>query len=88
MQSATPQPGPPCILQPGEGISENYGLGWATGGGAIGHGGAYSTHMGIDVQRGLIPVFMVQHAGYPGPDGGKIHPAFIKAAREAFRPSQ
>jgi CubicO group peptidase (beta-lactamase class C family) len=72
-----------------------YGLGWSTSRkanpgaasvipGACGHGGAYSTHMGLDPERGLITVFMVQHAGYPGTDGGKIHPAFTKAAVEAF----
>ncbi len=72
-----------------------YGLGWSTSRpaaaagasvipGACGHGGAYSTHMGIDPTRGLVTVFLVQHAGYPGPDGGKIHPAFLKAAQEAF----
>ncbi len=29
-------------------------------------------------------VYMVQHAGYPGNDGGKILPAFRKAAADAF----
>jgi hypothetical protein len=28
-------------------------------------------------------VFMVQHAGYPNQDGGKIYPTFMKAV-EAF----
>jgi hypothetical protein len=27
---------------------------------------------------------MVQHAGYPGTDGGKILPAFTEAAAAAF----
>ncbi len=71
-----------------------YGLGWSTsrkaGGsdavipGPCGHGGAYATQMKIDPQQQLITVFMVQHAGYPGTDGGKIHPAFLKAAVEQF----
>ena len=72
-----------------------YGLGWSTsrhsGGaqgpvipGSCGHGGAYSTQMGLDPERGLITVFMVQHAGYPGKDGGKIQPAFSRAAVETF----
>ena len=45
---------------------------WAgrTGGGTFGHGGAYATNMTIDPKRGLITVFMVQHAGFPG-DGGQ-----------------
>jgi CubicO group peptidase (beta-lactamase class C family) len=72
-----------------------YGLGWsttrATKGdagpvipGPCGHGGAYSTNMSIEPERRLITVYMVQHAGYAGTDGGKIHPTFVKAAMEAF----
>jgi CubicO group peptidase (beta-lactamase class C family) len=72
-----------------------YGLGWSTSRkadntaeaallGSCGHGGAYSTHMGIDPQRQLITIFMVQHAGYPGTEGGKIHPAFVNAAVAAY----
>jgi len=40
--------------------------------------------MSIDSQKQLVLVYMVQHAGYPGADGGKIHPAFVKAALDAF----
>ena len=72
-----------------------YGFGWSTTRKAhgepqaanlspCGHGGAYSTNMWIDPERQLITVFMVQHAGYPGKDGGKILPAFKKAAEELF----
>src|SRR5579883_755356 len=68
--------------QTGEGIKENYGLGWATGG-TFGHGGAYATNMTIDPKRGLITVFMVQHAGFPN-DGGKSQGAFRKAAEDQF----
>jgi len=68
-----------------------YGLGWSVSGrprngadlehaGAFGHGGAYSTDMQIDIQHQLITIFLVQHAGYPGSDGGKILPEFRKAA--------
>jgi hypothetical protein len=53
------------------------------GGDTAGHAGAYSTGMTIDRKRGLITVFMVQHAGFPG-DGGKSQGAFKKAAEEAF----
>ncbi len=73
----------------------NYGFGWSTTRKAhgepeaanlspCGHGGAYSTNMWIDPQHQLVTVFMVQHAGYPGKDGGKIQPAFMKAAKEMF----
>ena len=68
-----------------------YGFGWSTSRraasatgtvipGPCGHGGAYATNLSIDPARGLVTVFMVQHAGYPGTDGGKILPAFQKAA--------
>jgi len=71
-----------------------YGLGWSVSGrprngadrqhtGAFGHGGAYSTDMQIDVEHQFITIFLVQHAGYPGKEGGKILPAFRKAALRA-----
>jgi CubicO group peptidase (beta-lactamase class C family) len=43
-----------------------------------------TSHFWIDPEHRLITVFMVQHAGYPGTDGGKIQPAFAKAALEKF----
>jgi CubicO group peptidase (beta-lactamase class C family) len=52
--------------------------------GSCGHGGAYATHMEIDPEHRLITIFMVQHSGYPGVDGGKVHSAFTKAAFKAF----
>jgi CubicO group peptidase (beta-lactamase class C family) len=69
--------------QTGDAVKDNYGLGWSVGGDTVGHGGAYSTGMTIDRKRGLIMVFMVQHAGFPG-DGGKSQGAFRKAAEESF----
>jgi CubicO group peptidase (beta-lactamase class C family) len=60
-----------------------YGLGWATNNGVFGHGGAYATDMTIDTKRGLITVFLVQHAGFPG-DGARSRAAFQKAAQERF----
>jgi CubicO group peptidase (beta-lactamase class C family) len=69
--------------QTGEGIKESYGLGWSTGGGSFGHGGAFATNMTVDAGRGLITVFMVQHAGFPK-DGAQSHAAFRKAAIEQF----
>jgi CubicO group peptidase (beta-lactamase class C family) len=73
--------------QTGENIKESYGLGWSTGGGSFGHGGAYATNMTIDIRRGLITVFLVQHAGFPG-NGGKSQGAFRKAAEEQFARSK
>jgi CubicO group peptidase (beta-lactamase class C family) len=72
---------------------DGYGLGWSVGGrapgaanldraGTFGHGGAYSTDMQIDAEHQLIMIFLVQHAGYPGTEGGQILPRFRKAARE------
>ncbi len=66
-----------------EPLKEGYGLGWATGGGSFGHGGAYSTGMSVERDHGLIYVFMVQHAGFPG-NGGTSYEAFRKAATEEF----
>jgi len=83
------------LLSGGQGEG-GYGFGWSTARrasadtgtvipGPCGHGGAYATNLSIDPARGLVTVFMVQHAGYPGKDGGKILPAFQKAA-EALAP--
>ena len=65
------------------GVKAGYGLGWSTGGGTFGHGGAYATNMTIDPRSGLIAVFMVQHAGFPG-NGNQSQAAFRKAAEETF----
>ena len=65
--------------QTGAGIQENYGLGWNTGDGTAGHGGAHATNMTLDWQRGLITVFLVQHAGFPN-DGANSLSAFHAAA--------
>src|SRR5262249_55211439 len=73
--------------QTGAALKEQYGLGWATGAGSFGHGGAYSTNMTIDVKRGLITVFLVQHAGFPK-DGNKSQGAFRKAAEALFGKSR
>jgi CubicO group peptidase (beta-lactamase class C family) len=69
--------------QTGASLKESYGLGWAIGPGTFGHGGAYATNMTIDAKRGLITVFLVQHAGFPGA-GGKSQAAFRQAALEIF----
>lgn len=66
-------------------LATEYGFGFTTGGGRIGHGGAYSTNSNYDQDRQLITIFLVQHAGWPA-DGKKILPAFQAAAEEAFAP--
>jgi CubicO group peptidase (beta-lactamase class C family) len=52
--------------QTAEGIKESYGLGWIVGGSQFGHGGAFATNMNIDTKRGLITIWLVQHAGHRG----------------------
>jgi CubicO group peptidase (beta-lactamase class C family) len=64
-------------------IKDGYGLGFATGPDWCGHGGAYATNMTLDRQRGLILIWMVQHAGFPG-NGGQSQEAFKQAALAAF----
>jgi CubicO group peptidase (beta-lactamase class C family) len=66
-----------------EGMKESWGLGFTVSPGRYGHGGAMATDMTIDTKRGLITVFLVQHAGFPG-DGGKSQAAFRKAAEAKF----
>jgi CubicO group peptidase (beta-lactamase class C family) len=66
----------------------SFGLGWAASkkeGEPFGHGGAYGTNMTIDPKRGLVLVYLIQHTGgFPGKDGGKIHPTFVKAAVQRY----
>jgi CubicO group peptidase (beta-lactamase class C family) len=70
--------------QTGDALEGGYGLGWFTGGGGFGHGGAHATDMKIDPKRGLITVWMVQETGgFPG-EGAKAQGAFQKAALERF----
>jgi len=40
--------------------------------------------MVIDPERGLIVVFLVQHAGFPGRDGDKIFPTVMRTAIDRF----
>jgi CubicO group peptidase (beta-lactamase class C family) len=64
-------------------LKESYGFGLQIGPGNFGHGGAYSTNMTVDVENGIITVFMVQHAGFPG-NGKESGGAFKAAAVKAF----
>ena len=69
--------------QTADSLQVGYGLGWSTGGGSFGHGGAYATGMNIDRNRGLITIFNVQHAGFPG-NGRQSYDAFKRAAEQEF----
>jgi len=69
--------------QTGAAVKEEYGFGWAVSKSGFGHGGAYSTNMTIDREQGLILVWLVQHAGYPG-DGNKSFETFKVAAEKGF----
>jgi len=64
-------------------LKDSYGFGWSAGEGSAGHGGAYATNMSVDFKRGLVFVYSVQHAGFPGA-GGKAQDAFRKAAIALF----
>jgi CubicO group peptidase (beta-lactamase class C family) len=68
--------------QTGDEVKDNYGLGWNAGE-TCGHGGAHATGMRINRKTGLITVWMVQHAGFPG-DGGKAHGVFEQEAAKRF----
>ncbi len=72
-----------------------YGFGWVTSCpdpgntdaalvGECRHGGALYTHMRISAQHQLATIYLVQHAGYAGPNGDKIMPTFEEAAVAAF----
>ena len=69
------------MKQTGDQVKESYGLGWSVGRGTYGHGGANSTNMSVDTRRGMITVFMVQHAGFPG-DVKEMHAALSKAVEQ------
>ena len=66
-----------------KGVPNTYGFGFSTGGDRFGHGGAYSTNSYFDRKHGLILIWLVQHAGFPG-NGGKSQEAFRRAALESF----
>ena len=74
--------------QTGAEVDKDYGFGLQTTGTKFGHLGKYGTNFSIDTQRGFITVFMVQNAGWRNAEGGKIHPAFYKAATDAYRKSK
>jgi len=76
------------IRQTGDKVKESRGLGFELRGDtAYGHGGALSTNMHIDTKQGMVTVWLVQHAGFPG-NGGQSQGAFNKAAVDVFKNSR
>ena len=63
--------------------SSSYGFGLSVSETTFGHGGAYSTNTTADTQHGLIFVWLVQHAGFPG-DGAEAQGVFNVTALEIF----
>jgi CubicO group peptidase (beta-lactamase class C family) len=68
-------------------LKDGYGFGFSASPSGYGHGGAYSTDSHVDVPHGLILIWLVQHAGFPG-KGGESKNAFNKAALDAFAPKK
>jgi CubicO group peptidase (beta-lactamase class C family) len=65
-------------------LKDSYGLGFAVGGDWFGHGGAQATNMEVRPAQGLVIVWMVQHAGFPG-EGGKCQEFFRQWALSRFQ---
>lgn len=70
-----------------ETVKDSYSLGFSVSPTTFGHGGAYSTNTVAENDTGLIYIWLVQHAGFPG-EGGKAQDAFRKAARTSFAPAK
>ena len=64
-------------------VNESYGFGLAVGGDWFGHGGAFATNMEIRTTKGLVLIWMVQHAGFPG-QGGDAQNVFRQWTLEHF----
>ena len=69
--------------QTSDAVDTKYGFGWSVGDGEFGHGGAYATNMTVDTKDGLVFIWMVQHADFPG-NGAKSRDAFMQAAKGTF----
>ena len=68
--------------QSGE-ANSHYGFGFGTDGKSFTHGGAYGTNSRYDMERKIVTVFLVQHAGWSG-NGKDILHQFQVAAGEAY----
>ena len=66
-----------------ESIKKSYGFGFSVSPSGWGHAGAYSTNTSVDTKTGLILVWLVQHAGFPG-EGKNSQAEFRKAAMATF----
>lgn len=64
-------------------VKNNYGLGFKVTDTTFGHAGAYGTDTTAFVDKGLITIWLVQHAAFPG-KGKEAQGAFRSAALEAF----
>ena len=58
--------------QSGE-ANSHYGFGFGTDGKSFTHGGAYSTNSRYDIERKVVTVFLVQHAGWFGNGKDTLH---------------
>ncbi|MEZ6039832.1 MAG: serine hydrolase domain-containing protein [Planctomycetaceae bacterium] len=56
-------------------VKESYGLGFALSPDGFGHGGAQATSMHVYPEEGIVIVWMVQHAGFPG-EGARAQGVF------------
>lgn len=65
-------------------LPNGYGIGFSVNGDHYGHGGAYATDLAFDRKHGFATIFLPQHNGFAGTDGGKILPTFKQAAVAAF----
>jgi CubicO group peptidase (beta-lactamase class C family) len=64
-------------------VKDSYGFGLAVGNDWFGHGGAFATNMEIRPAKGLVLIWMVQHAGFPG-EGGNAQNVFRHWSLEHF----
>ena len=64
-------------------LPQNYGFGFDTGGGQVGHGGTFGTVSSIDRDHRLITIFMIQYAG-PATDLNKFVPVFRRSVEQNF----
>ncbi len=69
--------------QTADSLPNGYGLGWFTDGVTFGHGGAFSTNMTILPKRGLVLVYLVQHAGFAN-NGDQAQGVFREAAEKNY----
>jgi CubicO group peptidase (beta-lactamase class C family) len=63
--------------------AEGYGLGWGTGDGWFGHGGALATNMEIEPGRGLITIRLLQGLA-AGEAGAELFTAIKERLQTAF----